>query len=516
MAKNLLDLLGDPEAMAFADPVGQDTRRKPANRDVLNALLAGFGDLAYDVAGGPVDLSSGLMAALGADIGKTAGGSDWFKDLATQYGIRPPESSDPTLRNVRLGAEIASGGIDPYAVAGGIGRAGSAFGRKAGPYIADKIDNYMDSSGLRPAIYENTSKKGHRAGTRYTTEDVGGIAPKKDFNIEDREGASMLLMPWDNSSRNRRVLSVSDEPVTTQEVTHGGQMFARDMSHIDAKIGGSSNKDISGRIRDRVTEARKENLAAGGTGEVDQSVMTMGSFGEDFSVQPLDVMMDNFILPKLTKAKAVEIDDAMAGHKYLAKKPPFSGIATPIGQAQLKGFDGGDYRKALMDIMRSQPNEKFFGYNRADLYNAISDPDLIGIPAGFGMNTVITHGKDPVTLSRSNNRTYDTDFSGTYLGTGGNMPAEVFMPDAINNLRYTFDAENKVDRAFARSPILAGLARRKEGISQLITPEVVDRVKGFQELRKERGLLDAMLAFEDKYGMPEMTRPTAPKKKGKK
>lgn len=516
MPKTLLDLLSDPEAMAFAPPVAPDLRQKPSNMGVLNAIISGFGDLAYDVAGAPVDISSAIMSAMGANVGNTVGGGQWLKDLAVSSGIRPQESSDPTLRDVRLGANIVAGGIDPMAIAGGIGRAGSSFASKAGPYVNDRVEQYMASSGLAPSIYENTAKRGHRAGTRYVTEDIGGIAPKQDLNIEDRQNASVLLMPWDGSSRNRRIKSISDEPVLGDSVTHGGQMYARDMKHISENIAGSSNEGISKRVASRVDQARKENIAAGGTGEIDQTAMTMGQFGEDFSVQPLDVLMDSFILPKLTKAKASEIDEAMARSPLLAKKPPFAGIATQIGQAQLKGPAGGDYRKAMMAVMRQKPNEQFFGYNKADLYNAIADPDLIGIPSGFGMNTVITHGKDPVTLSQSNNRTYDTDFSGRYLGSAGNMPAEVFMKDAIENMRNTFAAEGKPDNAFNRSSLLAALARRKEGVSQIITPEIVDRVKGFQELAKDRGLLDAMLAFEDKYGMPDMNKPLMPKKKGKK
>lgn len=513
MAKTLLDLVGDPEAMAFTEPFAQDMRSKPRNIDVMNAGIAGLGDLAYGAAGLPVDLSQGLMRALGFDVGNTVGGSDWLRQQATQAGIRPPESQDPTLRDVRLGAEIMSGGIDPFAVAGGIGRAGSAFAREAAPYVGGKLEDYMSSSGLMPSIYENTAKRGHRAGTRYETEDIGGIAPKKPLNIEDRAGSSMLMMPWDNSSRNRRILSVSDEPIIGDVVTHGGQPYARDVEHIKQGIGGSSNEGISKRIAGRVDEARKENIAAGGTGEVDQTAITMGQFGEDFSVQPLDVLMNSFILPKLTKKKAAEIDKAMAKSPMLENKAPFAGIATPTGQAQLSGKSGGDYRKAMMAIMRQKPNEQFFGYNKADLYNAISDPDLIGVPAGFGMNTVITHGKDPVRLSRSNNRTYDTDFSAKYLGSGGNMPAEVFMPDAIQNMRNIFAMENKPDRAYNRSSLLAALTRRKEGVSQLVTPEVIDRVKGFQELRKERGLLDAMIEFDKKYGTTEFSKPTTLKKK---
>ena len=148
MAQTLFDLLGDPEAAAFAPAFAKDKRRKPSNIDVLNAGIAGIGDLAYDAAGFPVDLSAGLMRALGFDVGQTPMGSDWLKSKATSAGIRPPESADPTLRDVRLGAEMMSGGIDPFATAKGIGIAGSAIAREAAPIVGRGLENYANKAGL--------------------------------------------------------------------------------------------------------------------------------------------------------------------------------------------------------------------------------------------------------------------------------------------------------------------------------------------------------------------------------
>ena len=148
MAKTLFDLLDDPEAAAFAPAFAKDKRRKPSNIDVLNAGIAGIGDLAYDAAGFPVDLSAGLMRALGFDVGQTPLGSDWLKSKATSAGIRPPESADPTLRDVRLGAEMMSGGIDPFATAKGIGMAGSAIAREAAPIVGRGLENYANKAGL--------------------------------------------------------------------------------------------------------------------------------------------------------------------------------------------------------------------------------------------------------------------------------------------------------------------------------------------------------------------------------
>ena len=152
MAQTLFDLLGDPEAAAFAPPFAKDLRKKPKNIDVLNAGIAGIGDLAYDAAGFPVDMSTALMRALGAQTGQTPFGSDWLKQKATNIGIRPPESADPTLRDVRLGAEMMAGGIDPFATARGIGVVGSKVAKELEPTLFNALDTYAQKAGLQPSI----------------------------------------------------------------------------------------------------------------------------------------------------------------------------------------------------------------------------------------------------------------------------------------------------------------------------------------------------------------------------
>ena len=159
MAQTLFDLLGDPEAAAFAPPFAKDLRKKPKNIDVLNDGIAGIGDLAYDVAGFPVDMSTALMRALGAQTGQTPFGSDWLKQKATNIGIRPPESVDPTLRDVRLGAEMMAGGIDPFATARGIGVVGSKVAKELEPTLFNALDTYAQKAGLQPSILPQEAAK---------------------------------------------------------------------------------------------------------------------------------------------------------------------------------------------------------------------------------------------------------------------------------------------------------------------------------------------------------------------
>ncbi len=99
-------------------------------------------------------------------------------------------------------------------------------------------------------------------------------------------------MPWDSTSRNYKILGVSDEALASPIITHGGQDYARDLAHIEQGIAGASNLGIAKRIRDRDKMARMENLEAGGTGEILHLPVTMGFGSENFSVMPVEVLLN--------------------------------------------------------------------------------------------------------------------------------------------------------------------------------------------------------------------------------
>lgn len=145
-------LLDDPEAYAFAAQVAEDRRRKLTDQQALNAILQGVGDLPYTLLGAPVDISTGLLRAGGMAQGEQVGGIDYIKRKATELGIRPPDSDDPTMRDMRMGAEIVSGAIDPTRVARAGGAVAGAVAREAKPIIGDALENYMARSGLAPRV----------------------------------------------------------------------------------------------------------------------------------------------------------------------------------------------------------------------------------------------------------------------------------------------------------------------------------------------------------------------------
>jgi hypothetical protein len=303
-------------------------------------------------------------------------------------------------------------------------------------------------------------------GTRYVRTDMGGLVAPKPFDIQKYKGASIGTIPWDNSSRNVRIESVSDEALLNPLITTGGQGHLMDILHQQKKIGGASAKAIVDRIADRVDVARKENIDAGGSGIILQTPNTMGAFSENYSVQPSTILLDFFDQRKVAKSKSNEIN------KFIQQEfPEFQGVNTAAGRAQLLDVNNGQLRKKFVKSMYTEDNEKYFGFNRQDISNAITAEDLLGVPRGYGLNVVMSHGKKPLTMSPSSNPSYSTDFSGEYVGGVGNVPAEVFMRDRYNTIRKEY--ENAVDKNGKRfnesqihDAVIGALEKRKAGVFQ--------------------------------------------------
>lgn len=345
--------------------------------------------------------------------------------------------------------------------------------------------------GVARAYLPTRPKMPAEVGTRFTTVDQGGLLPKKPFNLEEHKGSSILITPWDQSSRNQLITSVSDDPLLNPVLTHGGQQYARDIQHQAQNVAGASGGDIVKRIADRVDVARKENLEQGGTGKILNTPITMGEFSENYSVMPTQIMMDFIERRSPSKAKIQEINSFIRneapGHKAY---PAFKGIETPEGRDQLlqggHGIDAaGQLRKKFIDKMYKEDNEKYFGFNRQDVSNAITDPSLLGVGRGHGLNTVISHGDQPLILSPSTNLTYPTNFSGEYVGSLGNVPVQEFMPGVFRNIAKEYEKSTYSKGAKAGQPwsdvtkrdaVIGALEKRKAGISQIINDEVINRV----------------------------------------
>jgi hypothetical protein len=339
-------------------------------------------------------------------------------------------------------------------------------------------------------------------GTRFEREFTGGLAEKTPVNLEDLQGSSVMIMPWDSTSRNYKVTSVSDELLPSSVITHGGQDYARDLAHIEQGVGGASNLAIAKRIRDRDTQARIENLEAGGTGQIIHLPATMGEGAENFSVMPTEVMLG--VLDKSNPSKKLikELDKEIrefkvfkgTGEKRVATQPfkKFKGVMTEEGRMQLYTGEGlgstaGELRKAFVNRMSMKKNQEEIGFNAEDISAALTDPSLAGIGKGYVGNTVIATGEGGMRLIPAVNPTYSTNFTGQYLGTlGENVPVETLFPRLFPQLMQEF-AGKKGD---IRNMALGALEKRKQGVSELIDQQVIDNYYNYLNEQRALGLLD--------------------------
>jgi hypothetical protein len=353
----------------------------------------------------------------------------------------------------------------------------------------------------RSFLLNTPQKPNPVVGTRFEREFLGGLAPKTPVKIEDYKDASLMILPWDSSSRNYRIKSVSDVVLPRQTITHGGQDYARDIEHMRQGIAGASNLGIAERIAGRDAQARLENLQAGGSGKVIHMPATMGEFSENFSVQPIDVLLGIADAGKLSKKTIKEFDQAVrdakvakgTGADRVVSQPfkNFKGIMSDEGRTQLYDINNGELRKAVTNRFylkgAKQNFQKEFGFNAEDVVNAITDPVLQGVPKGYIGNTVFTSPQTGMILSPASNPTYSTNFSGLYQGTlGNNVPVEVLMPKTFE--RIAKELSNR--KADLRTMTLGALEKRKEGVSELIDDRVIESYYKYLQNQKAKGLLE--------------------------
>ena len=441
--------------------------------------------------------------------------------LGTAPDVMEGSVLDPNTAAVRQGAEYgfpvgtALGVLPSVGLAQkgamAVGRAGEQFAGRTVPQVMNRGGLLAEMLG---AMGEGTQSYAYRpstplkpdpsVGTRYEREFLGGLVPKNPVKIEDYQGSSMLLMPWDSTSRNYKIKSISDQLLPNPIVTHGGQDYARDIAHIEQGIGGASGLSIAKRIRDRDAQARIENIMSGGTGEVIHLPTTMGAGAENFSVMPSDILMGLVDLNTPSISAIKQIDNSIRnykvpkkiGGKYTTVQPfkNFKGIMSEEGRVQMytgEGIDStpGELRKAITDRLtlkgNRENNQRLLQFNAEDMVNAITDEALLGVPKGSVGNTVLMTTPEGMHLRPSVNPSYNTNFTADYQGTfGANVPAEVLFKDKFQQLTNEFS--NKPGDI--RNMVLGALEKRKEGVSQMIDQQVIDNY--YKYLKEQRGLLD--------------------------
>jgi hypothetical protein len=397
-------------------------------------------------------------------------------------GGRAYTGSDPTFNPQEEALNFATN-----VMGGGLGLS------KTLPVAADQGGIYAGMA-YRPNLPKTPDPS---VGTRFQSEYIGGLVDKTPFDLSTKKGASILISPWDSSSRNQRITNVSDIELPRPVITHGGQDFAREIQHVQEGIGGASNLGIANRLKTRDEIARAENLAAGGTGEIFYMPSTMGQGAENFSVMPANILTG--IIDKSNAPKSVinDLDQSIrdfkifkgVGEKRVMTQPfkDFKGIMTEEGRGQLLTGEGvgstaGELRKALADRMYMVGNQKAFGFNAEDAARSIIAKDLIDVPKGYIGNTVIQGSEGGMKLLPPTSPSYNTNTSGTYAGTlGGHFPIETLMPDA-----YAFAAQKHVNKkANLRNMAIADLEKSNKNVAQIINNQVIENYqKRLAELLK--------------------------------
>ena len=384
-----------------------------------------------------------------------------------------------------------------------LGRAGERYADKVVPQIMERGGLGAEilgglAQGSRSHVYlPHTEKKPNpNVGSRFKTEHVGNLAPKHEFDIEANQDSSVMVNPWDLTSRGEKVLEVSDTPLIEPIITEGGHDFARDLAHINENIGGASGRQIAERMQDRVNDAYFANMLDKGTGRVFTMPSTMDVTGSNYSTMPTDVIMDFFKQAELNPKDVGRITDDLRTFMFETERGKFKNAA-PVGSPEFlkqlreggQGFSAGDLRKGFMDRMSKSEYQKMLGYNIEDVYGAIHDPALKGVPKGFVGNTMIE--TSPFAEIRpSTHQSYDSANAGKYAGSMPSMPIELMMPDLYEYLERQVLSSPKpsykeMTPMQIRTMIINMLEKRGSMISQPINQRVVDNVMRYKEGLKQ-------------------------------
>jgi hypothetical protein len=476
--------------------------------DVIPVATAGLADTLYgagrgtlagtaSIAGFPGDINQMYVNNLGALYPNAPAAptseqvSKAVRGVIPKLNLSKSNTGDVTSS---LGEYVVSPMVSPGSVV--------KAGRALAPNAAEMAYKYIGpGSKLDPAMYvyrpTSPSNPDPLVGTQFKREYMGGLIDKTINDLSNKQGASLLYMPWDNSSRNMKITQVSGEDIPPV-LTHGGQDYILDIEHRKKGIGGASGLAISKKIQTRDAIARQENLAAGGTGEVISTPLTMARFSENYSVQPTQVMLGLIgrnpesprIIPFLNEKIRTQPKIVGSGEKKRVTYPyaKFAGVETELGQLQLLDISSfaGDLRKVFLNKAYGKSKakgeinfQKEFGFNAEDIEGAIGDAALAGLPRGYGGNAFISSGKKGIILQPSDNATYNTDLTNMdYLGgMGFSAPVETFMGPQY--LRLAKEQEGK--SGDLRSATIGAIEKRKAGVSTMIDDAMLRRLEDYKK-----------------------------------
>jgi hypothetical protein len=436
-------------------------------------FLQSASNTAADTVAAPVDMLAWALRKAGVPVGTPVGGTDWMR----QQGLRrdvPQSAASLAGETVGLLSPMVAAAKAPQIAKGLLQVEANAAAPRT---LRPEAGVYLVHTPLKPNPL---------VGTRYDREFIGGLVDKTPRKIEDVKGANIVLMPWDSTSRNYRITSISDERLPTPIVTTGGQDFPRDLAHVAADIGGASNFEIARRIQNRNRTAAIENIQAGGQGDVYMLPVTMGAQAENFSTMPSDALLQLVKNANLSKKDIQYLNQQIRNEPMVLNKKQtrpfggFIGLQDPdVAQQLLTGAridtTAGNLRKGMVSALTKKGNQKIIGFNAEDLSASLMDDALRGVDKGYAGNTLIK-AVEGTPLSASTHPAYDTDFGGRYFGSlMNNIPAEVLMPKTFERI----SKELAGREGDIRNMTIGAMEKRKANFSEYVDDRVINSVNEY-------------------------------------
>lgn len=379
----------------------------------------------------------------------------------------------------------------PYGIVGEMLQASPLGIAKAGAMKGAALMGAMSpkQAQITRGFLESTPKNiNPLVGTRFDLKDLGNIAESTPRKLEDYRDAMATLIPYDATTRNKQILSVSGRPLTEDVFTHGGRDYVLDKEHIAQGIGGASGEGIAKRVQGRTDIASREGEQLGGSGKTIMLPSTMGKGAENFAVPTWQIYKNLFDQAEHSPEMIKQFSDQLRSKGKTNPKTkittyPFADMPDINSPEALSYFlQSGDARKAFIKQQMDKKNQRILGANAEDISAALTDPRTASLPRGFlGGNIIETVPGAKVTPS--SNITYNTNFAGTPGGhfDVGDVPAAVMLHKPYAAIFEEMQAKypNKPWQA-VHDMTMGALERRKEGVSQLINEETINRVGQYQ------------------------------------
>jgi hypothetical protein len=437
---------------------GADAYNRYQTGDTTGSIISGLGALGSAASLIPHPVTR----IVGTGLGLGAGALNAYRD----------RQREKEMQNVV--GKAGGGAIHGY-------NAGSAVkGIKGVAKVSSKKPVNPEAKGY---LHHTTINPNPLVGTRYETRDLGGLLPVKQMRVEDLKGAMVNTNPWDLTSRNVAISSVSGRPLTKEYVTHGGHGYARDIEHQKNKIAGASSKEIAKRVQNRADEAYKEAEKLGGSGKVYTAPGSMGTFSENFALPTTEIYYDLFQQANLPKSVIKQQSDYIRNIPGKNNNYPYSKMPDLDDPDIMNLFEQNpDFRKEFLKLQQFKNNQKLLGVNAEDISNAMTDKDLMGLPRGYAGHTMIEMIPGAEILPTKSTKTYPFDTQGIYGGSIGHTPIPVLLNRPyekafqVNRAKYP----NKPEAAI-RSMAIGALERRKNGISEFMDEEAINRIGQYHE-----------------------------------